>query len=364
MRDWPPAVMNRSHLNTETNKVFDSIGSFFVQVFYNNHFEYAKSCAQSGTRSLTEEYCDVIRKFMAGISHRNDLCMTVASQLHNYYNQLYGGPVLLFVEFQDRIMQHFIPPEYYRDFSNQNKDSALRRVLIYASVELGNAIIEPSMLRRVIDQHGDKTSYEILQDRMIDALTNLREEYYSKFVKQISASASSVPASFAEKLKQAYIEEKREKCKLKDDTERLLNMTRQLVITIQGMKHDLVAAQTERNALIAENAKLRAQPVRFSDIDIKLDAPIVRQVPEPPLQPASVRAEQMSVPRAESRAESPEPHDNPSDLGFSLLDDVDIDAHQQQRVMDVVDPLAAKPPAEPRQRRPRRDIVFDDLGGM
>lgn len=234
--------MDRRNYDTKAVALFDTIGSYFVDVYYNSHFLLARDAVREGRAvSITDAYRTNVLNYMTGISKRDDLYKTVVRGLHEFYQKNSGFGSVVLSEFQDRILSQFIPPEYYYDFTEKHKDRTLREIIIQTANDFGEVVTSKAMLCRVVDDHLNKRNITMLQDRIVDIFIIQRENYYSKFVKAISNTNGNTKISkdVLDKLKAAYVAEKKKSCDLEADKQRALNIIKQLMDKIEDYEAKL-----------------------------------------------------------------------------------------------------------------------------
>jgi hypothetical protein len=226
----------------KTISTFDIVGSYFVDIFYNNHYLLSKDNVRRGhADTVTDAYRTNVISYMDGIKNRQDLYKKVVKQLHEYYQLSTNSGSIVLSDFQDRILSHFIPPEYYKDFTENQKDKTLRDVIIKTVSNMGAVVSKKEMLYKIIDDHSNTNNVTILQDKMVNILMMQREEYYEKFAQQISKSGGglSVSQELFDKLKQAFIEEKQKSYHLNEDKERAIVMIKSLLNKIKVLESEI-----------------------------------------------------------------------------------------------------------------------------
>ena len=248
--------MHKRRYDPKTIAIFDTIGTYFVDVFYNNHYFMAKDLVESGkSASITQAYQTAVISYMNGIKKHEHLCAKVVKGLHGFYIKSNHGVLSsLFADFEDRVLSQFIPPEYYMYFPGTRKDQTFQQIIIKAVNEFGAMMVESKYLSMVIDNRG-KENLPILQDRIIDIFIMQREEYYAKFADQISkrnGNSDLVDKAIVDKLKRALVDEKKRCCKIDNDKNTAINIISQLLA-----KYNVLVTENEK--LATENAALRVR---------------------------------------------------------------------------------------------------------
>ena len=226
---------------SSTQAVFDVFGSYLVDVFYNGHYNLARERVRNGiAANITDDYRTHVLSFVkapaVGVTYYKKLVMLWLE----YYRRYAVGATLMLADFQDKILSQFIPPKFYADFSERQKDDAFRTIVIKTLTDFGDCVLAPDMLKRIIDGRADPLNVSLLQGRMDTILMNQRDVYYAQFTrKTIRTTGSGADSSQdrlavemlnaqLDKLKAAFLEEKRAHCALKDDHARAQNIIRAL----------------------------------------------------------------------------------------------------------------------------------------
>lgn len=263
--------MNRHNYNSKAIAIFDAIGSYFVDTFYNHHYIMAKSSvAQGRHNNITDAYRTNILNYMDGISRRDDLFKKVIYNLHEFYQHNSGFSSIVLSEFQDKVLSHFIPAEYYRDFTERNKDQTLRDIIVKSVNEFGEKIVSKQALTKIIDDHMNRDNVVFLQDNIVDIYIGLREEYHSKFAREMSKknAGNTVDKEVAYKLKQLILDEKKKSQILTEDKDRALNMIRQLMIKIKSMESDIEKLNIKQQSYALNTAPAVTQSTIVSHSNI------------------------------------------------------------------------------------------------
>jgi hypothetical protein len=227
--------MDRKNYDTKILVIFDTIGCYFIDIFYNSLYLKARDMVQMGSAaSITDAYRTNVIAYIKGVNVRKDLYMIVVKNLHNYYQKIAGASSAIFSDFEDKILSQFIPYEYYADFTSRHKDSVFHGIIVKTVNDFGTFILKPKIMRLIIDKHMDQSNISLLQDQIVDILIILRETYHSKFVKEITKDKSQVSKAVVEKLKAAFIEEKRARCNAEHDRDKAILMIAELVKKINA----------------------------------------------------------------------------------------------------------------------------------
>ena len=217
----------KSKYDRKVLETIDVIGCYFIDLFYNDLFLKAKHAFNTGhSKSLTDTYRSHIIWFMRGIADKPKNYIEVMKKLLEYYNNATRTITSTLNELENKILSQFIPPEYYQDFTNANKEQVLHDIIIKAVNQLGEVALETSMLGRIIDDHMNQGNVQLLQEKLTDIFISLREEYYSKFVNEISKTNGNKTVSRDQfkKLKAEYAEELKRRISAESERDRAVQL--------------------------------------------------------------------------------------------------------------------------------------------
>lgn len=254
----------------ETLMIFDIIGSYFIDVFYNRQYLLAVSQSKITDNTITDIYRNNLVAYIQGITVNENNFKQTALDLHSYSLKS-GMTMTLFTEFQDKLLSKFIPPEYYPSFTNIIKDETLRAILIYSATELLHYILNSNTFKKIIDNHRDEHNVSMLQDHMVVILSRKREEYYNKFAAQICAKKDTVDTQLMQNLKRAYIEEKKLSFDLRSELASAVNIINKLNELIAEQKEIINKYELERVQWV--NSTPIVEPIPIKNEPPIVDAP-------------------------------------------------------------------------------------------
>mgnify|MGYP001596317729 FL=1 len=186
----------RKNCTSKNITVFDTVGSYFVDIFYNHLYLCARSDVKKSEESLstTDVYRKNVLSFMEGIAAIKNY-KTVVNKLHIFYQR--NSFYMSLSDFQDKFLTQFIPLEYYEDFSEAHKDNAFFNIITKSVKEFGVKIIQYH-LKNIIEDHLNRENVKILQDTLVDIFCIQRDLYYSQFAKAITNASDTEMASYQE----------------------------------------------------------------------------------------------------------------------------------------------------------------------
>lgn len=203
-------IMNRERYDRKTLVVFDTIGSYFVDVFYNTLYSKSVELVNNGhAGSITDTYRSTLLAYYSAISKNDKYYLQTMQMLHEYYGTYAGLESIMYVDFEDVVLSKFIPPEFYRDFTSRNKAMAMFNIISSVIGDFVIYIIEKDgMLSRIIDDHNNRNNVVILQQKITDLFILQREIYYEKFARAIiqNGPQAKVDKDILNRTHKAYVE--------------------------------------------------------------------------------------------------------------------------------------------------------------
>lgn len=235
--------MDKKNYDKKLIALFDIVGSYFVDTFYNSLYLKSKDVFISGrTQSLTEAYRGVTISYLKGLSTRIDLYRQIIKKLHEYYQRTIGRTSGVFTDFEDVFLSKFIPKDYYENFTSQDKDKTLHDIIIRSVSELIELILKDHNMQKIIDDHMNKSNVVFLQQNMVNIHTRIREEYYSKFVTEIiNDDKSAIPTALYNKLKHALKDETELRITAEADRDKAINMCTMLMNNNKSLQQQLAS---------------------------------------------------------------------------------------------------------------------------
>lgn len=299
----PIIRIDRKKYDTRTLSTLDVFGSYFIDRYFNHMYLHACDLvSENGARNITDAFRANVINYMNGISKKT-YYTTVVNQLHAFYQEKSGFNSIVLSEFENRVLGTFIPPEFYRSFTNNQKDKVLRDIIVKTANELGTVVIGRKMLPKIIDDHRNPLLVPELQDITLDILLTQRETYFIDFAKSISDSNGNdkVNRHVVDKLKQALVDEQHTRITAETDRDRALAIAQSLATTIKTMERELIELR-EQNARMKANVSVQTPPSKPTDQPILpqpivpkgiLKNPIVEPKPEPELDSADEDSDDM-----------------------------------------------------------------------
>jgi hypothetical protein len=195
--------------------VFDILGTYFVDVFYNDIYNKSRTIFEAGrANSVTEAYKTMSMGYINILSSNTVIYKKIVASLFEYFKKQYSNPGMSFVTFEDKIILSFFPPEYKSTLTDNNKDSLLREIVVNGLGDFVKFLLSPENVARVIDNHRNSENVRILQDKFVSIFSAHREGYFMKIVNKLRGGRTNgmeVSAEVYEDLKQKLVDEVRKR---------------------------------------------------------------------------------------------------------------------------------------------------------
>jgi len=203
--------------------VFEVLGSYFVDVFFNHLHHSAKTSTSRGS-SVTDEYVRRVQAFVIGVKTDKSCYGRVIQVVHEYFKTTTRYTALSFSAFVDRIVSVCIPEQYFSGFTADEKDEILSSVICDLVSNLASFATKPDVLHKVIDQHtvAPGVTVRMLQDAAVNALISKRAALQNKFLRKMGQARDHVSMDVIEDMKKALrrlVKEKVEATSRADEAE-------------------------------------------------------------------------------------------------------------------------------------------------
>ena len=199
--------------------ILEILGSQFVDIYFNHVYNSARAHLNTG-ESLTDEYTRRVQAYIVGVKDDGKSYREVVQNLHKYFQTTTRHTTLSFADFVERIVQQFIPAEYYGLLNAPEKDETLGSIIADLVSSLGAYVTSPDMIRRIIDEHDPplgqpKVTIRMIQDQGVVILLTKRGEIHNSFLRRVGQAKEHVSADVVDDLKAAIRKLVRQKAELK-----------------------------------------------------------------------------------------------------------------------------------------------------
>ncbi len=182
-----PKLFDRSSYSSTTVSVFQVVGAYFVDIYYNHLYTEAVKFKTDGkASSVTEGYRHATFAFLSALDNK------AKGYKPENYNKLLQGINEYFIfwtnfssltisECIDKIVREFVPADYFASLNKEQKRNILRQMLIDSIREFTKIVIG-EFLGAIIDNHGETANVEALKEKMVDVFILQRETLFHKFI--------------------------------------------------------------------------------------------------------------------------------------------------------------------------------------
>ncbi|QKE50265.1 hypothetical protein F-VV10_0145 [Faustovirus] len=260
-----PGLINRTNYDPKILSVFEIIGCYFVDTFYNSLFLKAREKTQlEGARSITDAYKSNIINYLRGVKDNAELYRHVVKQLCDYFRSATRYSTITFGEFEDKTVRCFIPQEYFNDLTERDKDSLLNVIILRIIEDFSIKVIKQEFLKMIIDDHSNRGNIDVLKNIITDIMILIRESYFEMFMKKIvdngNKDRDKVDVELVRKANKALAEEIKMRVKLENEVISAKNV-------ISGLLMKLKTLESERDAAVsAKDAALRDLELKRGEI--------------------------------------------------------------------------------------------------
>lgn len=248
---------------------YDVVGSYFVDQFYNHLYVMAKKSAEIGNApNITDGYRSNVMRYHHGITTNATYYKQAVSGLHEYYQRHSGQGTTTMADFEDQLLTQFIPDEFYDSFTDGDRNTALREVVVCIVSTLCESVISRDILPRIIDDHSNAANVTRLQQIVVEALCTRRDDYFVKFAKQATrgGSGSNVDIDTFNALKAEFIKEKRARCDAEATAGKLREMLTAALVRIKDQASKITTLSDETATMSSEISRLSAEISRATTL--------------------------------------------------------------------------------------------------
>ncbi len=230
--------------DSRTTSVFEVVGSYFCDTFFNHIYHSARTKVAAGG-SLTDEYIRLAKTYLIATKTDKKCYTDVVRGVHSYFTATTRYTTLGFAEFVDRIVGVCVPPEYFEKFSTTDKDEILGSIICDLVSNLAAHVTTPDMLRRIIDEHSSAPDMTIrmLQDHAVTILGEKRLTLHNKFLSKAGQAREFVSLAQVEDMKKAMRRLVKEKAEA-------LAQVEELEQSLKGQRREAKAREAKMMKLI------------------------------------------------------------------------------------------------------------------
>jgi hypothetical protein len=200
-------LFDRASHSSRTISIYQLIGAYLVDVYYNNlYIEAVKIKTNGRVPSITEGYKAAICAFLGSIDNKSkgmykaENYNMLLDGINQYFTIWTSYNTLTLSECIDKIVREFVPEDYYKSLNKDQKRNILRMVLINVIREFTKVVLT-DYIGPIIDNHEEQANTDVLKERLVDIFILEREKMFHKFLDSNNPEGEKVDKKFAEKMR-------------------------------------------------------------------------------------------------------------------------------------------------------------------
>jgi hypothetical protein len=179
LREINKAIINK--YSQLTLSKFDIIGSYFVNLYYNEFYIKAKNLKNQGTYgNITEAYKNLLSSYVE-FSKQPDFFKQIVKGIHTYCISTTRYTTMSHKECIDFMVSEFVPTNLWNSLRENQKNKLFHESLINCIKEFTENIIL-NHLYIIIDNHDKDENIIILQDLFLTIILVEKDKIFSKFI--------------------------------------------------------------------------------------------------------------------------------------------------------------------------------------
>ncbi len=245
---------------------FDIIGSYFVNLYYNEFYTKANTLRINGTyENVTEAYKNILSSYLDYIK-KPEYFKQIVKGIHAYCISTTKYTTMTHKECIDFMISEFIPQKLWSSI-RENQKNKLFHESLNNSITTFTADIISNHLVMIIDNHSHPENITILQDLFLKIILLEKDKVYSKFLNPDNNNTISVEL-FKTKLMELVNEKKEiniENIQLKknvDVLKQLLEKNSNIIIELQKKNKELIlnneSIKNQYNIINKKNIELQS----------------------------------------------------------------------------------------------------------
>ncbi len=183
-----PTIVKGTRANNRNTKYshstlskFDIIGSYFVNLYYNEFYIKAKNLKTQGAyNNITDAYTNLLSSYVE-FSKQQDFFKQIVKGIHTYCISTTRHTTMSHKECVDFMVSEFVPENLWNSIREQQKNKLFHESLINCIKEFTEQIILHH-LHVVIDNHHNNENIIILQDLFLNIILLEKDRIFSKFI--------------------------------------------------------------------------------------------------------------------------------------------------------------------------------------
>lgn len=172
--------MNNKYSQSTLSK-FDIIGSYFVNLYYNEFYIKSKNLKTQGTyNNITDAYKNILSSYVE-FSQHPDFFKQIVKGIHTYCISTTRYTTMSHKECIDFMVSEFVPTNLWSSLRETQKNKLFHESLINC-IKIFTEKIITNHLHIVIDNHNQPENITILQDLFLTIILLEKDTIFSKFI--------------------------------------------------------------------------------------------------------------------------------------------------------------------------------------
>ena len=228
--------LNHTKYEQSTISKFDIIGSYFVNLYYNEFYNKAKNIKTNGNaKNITEAYKNVLCSYI-DFSKKPDFFKQIVKGIHMYCISTTRYTTMTHKECIDFMVNEFIPDKLWNSLREHQKNKLFHETIINCISIFTEKIIS-KYLTVIIDNHDLTDNITILQNLFLDIILFEKDKIYSKFINPSKGKSINLDL-FREKIN-TLVNEKNDLIKQNTKISELVKKYANMIIILQNKNKDL-----------------------------------------------------------------------------------------------------------------------------
>ena len=250
-----------SKYNPDILSIFEIIGSYFVNQFYTSLHVAAKHKfinADKDKRGLTDIYKSLIVSYMSGITSDRRYYAKTCLGLQRYFQDHTKYKTISLHEFIDKIVSKILPPEYFENLSENEKEFFLYNFIMNIVKDFGIEVLRVKNLKMAVDSRS-KRNADIWKEIIVNIQILKREEVFSKFVKKVTNKSDMIPSHLVDSLKANFTDVLKEKCLFESNFKKSLMVIKKISSELDVAKDNNKLLETSNKEYLDDIDNLQKQ---------------------------------------------------------------------------------------------------------
>ena len=245
---------------------FDIIGSYFVNLYYNEFYTKANTLRINGTyENVTDAYKNILSSYLDYIK-KPEFFKQIVKGIHAYCISTTKYTTMTHKECIDFMISEFIPQKLWNSI-RENQKNKLFHESLNNSITIFTADIISNHLVMIIDNHSHSENITILQDLFLKIILLEKDKVYSKFLNPDSNNTISVEL-FKTKLME-LVNEKKEINAENIQLKKTVDILKQL---LEKNSNIIIELQKKNKELILNNENIKNQYIIINKKNVELQS--------------------------------------------------------------------------------------------